>query len=80
MVSQALDDQTLTQPAGPDSYSWPLSVSLRVQIIIYTLNSSSSVVESLPLAQVMIPGSSPTLGSLWGVCFSLCLSLSVSHE
>ena len=45
-----------------------------------------SVVEHLPLAQGMISrsGSSPTLGSLWGACFSLCLcpclSLCVSHE
>ena len=45
-----------------------------------------SVVERLPLAQGVIlesPGSSPTLGSLHGACFSLCLclclSLSLSH-
>ena len=45
-----------------------------------------SVVEHLPLAQGVIsePGWSPTLGSLWGACFSLCLPLflplCVSHE
>ena len=35
-----------------------------------------SVVEPLPSAQVVVPwvpGLSPTSGSLWGVCFSLCL-------
>ena len=38
--------------------------------------SSGSVVE--PLAQVVILGSSPALGSLQGVCFTVSLPLCVS--
>ena len=43
-----------------------------------------SAVECLHLAQVVVRGWSPTLGSLHGACFSLCLCLNlffcVSHE
>lgn len=38
-MSQALHDQTTTQPAGFDSYSWPLTVSSRAKIAMNTLNS-----------------------------------------
>ena len=41
-----------------------------------------SVVECLPLAQVVVLGLSPASGSLQGACFSLCVSASlcVSHK
>ena len=37
-----------------------------------------SVVEGLPLAQGVILGLSPTLGSLHRACFSICLCLCLS--
>ena len=37
-----------------------------------------SVVERLPSAQGVTPGSSPTSGPLQGACFSFCLCLPLS--
>ena len=74
-----MDEGALDREEGAQGTLWSLCGSI--------WHLGGSVVEHLPLAQVVIQGSwdrVPALGSPQGSCFSLCLylclSLCVSHE